>query len=112
VAYLSDPGGSVVFAMAGSSDLRVLQQGDGLAGFLACAHCDRLLAVRWRQYAAVNARAIEQGDQLGADLPVSPKVLPAQEKIRRWESLWFPRITIGSRLPEPGVSLSPAKAPG
>jgi hypothetical protein len=46
-----------------------------------------------RLYATVNSRVIENDIGFGEEKSVSPKVLAASEKIRRWKELWFSNVT-------------------
>jgi hypothetical protein len=46
-----------------------------------------------RLYAAVNANVVE-GVAFGAQQPVSPRMLGADDKVKRWKELWFSNVTV------------------
>ena len=46
-----------------------------------------------RLYAAVNANVVD-GVAFGAQQPVSPRTLSAEDKVKRWKELWFSNVTI------------------
>jgi hypothetical protein len=45
-------------------------------------------------YATVNARALEAGTVFGAEQAVSPQKLSQDEKIKRWQQLWFSDVEL------------------
>jgi hypothetical protein len=47
-----------------------------------------------RVYGAVNVKAVEDRSSFAAELPVSPKVLSGEQKITRWQDIWFSNVTI------------------
>jgi hypothetical protein len=64
-------------------------------------HCGVMVAVFYRNGArligTVNAKAVEGGKGFGPEQPTSPKMLSANEKPQRWQSIWFPLVTIEPR---------------
>jgi len=60
-----------------------------------------------RLYAAVNARVLEPGAQLGHEQPVSPRTLAVRDKVQRWQDIWFSNVDIAAgpaadQRPSPG----------
>lgn len=95
-AWVSDPRGRLVIRFE-PAQLRRYRQGDELAEFLLCRRCGVLVAVtreHGRRYAAVNARALADGDGFGPPQPVSPARLAATEKLARWEQAWFAEVDL------------------
>jgi hypothetical protein len=75
------------------------RQGSGSAEILLCANCGVLVGALYRDigqvYAAVNAKAVDTSTGgFGVEQPVSPKDLPSSDKIARWQSIWFPTVTV------------------
>jgi len=99
-AYLSDPQGSVNFRIKDESRSAKYRQGSGQAESLICTQCGVMVGVIYRDGArligAVNAKAIGGGKDFGPEQPVSPKTLSESEKIKRWQAVWFPSVTIAS----------------
>jgi hypothetical protein len=97
-AYISDAQGSLVIRVTDPSKLGRYRQGAGLAEFLFCTACSVLVSVLYnhdtRLYAAVNANAIDARERFGEPQSASPKTLSAQEKMQRWQELWFCQVKI------------------
>jgi hypothetical protein len=97
-AYVSDPRGSVRIRLAAEGDCSRYRQGSGSAEFLICGRCGVLVAVLHgsggRVYATVNSRALTVGTAFPAEQPVSPQRLSANEKIRRWQEVWFADVEV------------------
>lgn len=102
-AYVSDPHGSLAFRVKKMERLRKYRQDavKGIAEFLHCADCGVLVGVIHRDgkkvFGAVNALAVD-GAEFGEKTSVSPRLLPTEEKTRRWKQMWFPNVRI-SRSP-------------
>lgn len=94
--YISDPNGSVVVRTEAMSNLKFAQQGNKLAEFIFCADCEQLLGVRWHQHGSVNARVLFDKASFGKEISVSPKHLSAEQKVSRWEELWFPEFVVAT----------------
>ena len=96
-AYLSDPQGSLRIRIDDMSCRGIFRQGTELAQMLLCTRCGVLLGALYRDdgrtYATVNVRALEGAVAFGTVLPVSPRQLPAEEKVARWKSLWFSDVS-------------------
>jgi hypothetical protein len=79
-------------------NLRRYQQGGGIADFLLCKKCGVLIGVCYesqgRLYAAVNNRAIDGKASFWQETVVSPKQLSDNEKIQRWQDVWFSDVRI------------------
>jgi hypothetical protein len=43
-------------------------------------------------YGTVNAKVL--GAEFAAPRPASPKLLSAQDKVQRWQELWFPSVSM------------------
>ena len=89
--WLSDKGAKATLSTQVGLDAE--QQGDNLAQFMFCKGCGRGIAVTRRFHdtlkGAVNASVFGL-EQLKATEVASPKQLPPQQKINRWQTLWMP----------------------
>ena len=96
ISYLSDPSGSVEIVC--KYPLKPISQGSEQAQFLSCPNCDCVVTVVYLfedgLKGAVNARLIIAGDQLQEAEVVSPRLLSATEKIKRWNDIWFPVLVV------------------
>lgn len=106
-AYLSDPQGALSIRVRDASDTVNYRQGSGLAECLLCKKCGVMVAVIYRGddriIGAVNVKAIDGLTNFASEVPVSPKVLSAEEKIARWQDIWFPNVAIViAEPPAPG----------
>ncbi len=99
-AWLSDPAGALSLRIKDEARVSRYRQGSGQAEFLVCAQCGVLAAVFHRSganlHAAVNAKAVEGGIEFGPEQTVSPKKLAPGDKARRWQEVWFSKVSIGS----------------
>ena len=72
------------------------RQGGGQAEFLLCRNCGVLVGVFYRShsqlYGTVNAKVVAA--EFGAPRPASPKQLSDQDKVQRWQELWFPEVRV------------------
>jgi len=97
-AYVSDPQGSVTIHIKNQQLSGRYHQGSGQAEFLFCGNCGVLVGVLYRHdgrlFAAVNAKAVNGGQDFGAEQCVSPKSLSASEKVKRWQEVWFSSVSI------------------
>lgn len=97
-AYLSDPKGSLAIRIKDESKVGRYRQGNAIAEFLICSNCGVLAAVTYanegRLYGAANARAIQGGKGFGPEQTVSPKTLSADQKMSRWQDVWFPDVRV------------------
>jgi hypothetical protein len=97
-AYISDAQGSLRIQIRAELDSRMYRQGSGLAECLLCANCGVLVGVLYRDdgqvYAAVNAKVIDVSDGFGDEHPVSPKTLTDSDKVKRWQNIWFPHVSL------------------
>jgi hypothetical protein len=96
-AYVSDPQGSLLILVRDERDCTRYAQGSGQAELLLCRNCGVLVGPLYpeagRLYGAVNANVLE-GVAFGAQQPVSPRTLSAEDKVKRWKELWFSNVTI------------------
>jgi hypothetical protein len=97
-AYVSDPQGTLRFVVRNQDDCRKYLQGSDLATFVLCARCGVLTGVLYRSssqlFAALNARVIDRQIAFGAPQAVSPKKLSPEDKVNRWQALWFARVEL------------------
>ena len=97
-AYVSDPKGALRIRLKEEGQTSRYRQGSGQAELLLCRNCGVLASALFnedgRLYAAVNARVVERAAQFGTPQAVSPKTLSAGEKVRRWQDIWFPNVSI------------------
>ncbi|HKD55322.1 MAG TPA: hypothetical protein VKB72_13985, partial [Steroidobacteraceae bacterium] len=98
-AWLSDPKGSLRISVRNARELGKYAQGSGTAELLLCRHCGVLVGAcltgaGGRLYGAVNAQAVECATPFAAAQSVSPQHLSADEKVQRWQQLWFSDVTI------------------
>jgi hypothetical protein len=88
-AIISDPNMRVNLV---GGEITINKNGDQLANFYYCDSCGDLLAVG-RDFnnqlrGAVNANLLYDSGQLGQVIAVQPRLLSADEKLDRWETLW------------------------
>jgi len=99
-AYVSDPEGSLAIWIKDGQLSGKYRQGSDQAEFLFCKNCGVLVGVYYRNdgrlYAAVNAKAVQGGKPFGTEQTVSPKKLSAEDKVKRWQDVWFPSVSIVS----------------
>lgn len=97
-AYVSDRQGALVIGIKDGQLSGNYRQGSGQAEFLFCNNCGVLVGVMYRNdrrlYAAVNAKAVQGGKPFGPEQSVSPKKLSAEDKVKRWQDVWFPNVSI------------------
>jgi hypothetical protein len=97
-AYLSDPQGSLSIVIRDAQRTARYRQGSGTAELLLCQDCGVLVAALYQGdaglHGVVNARAIGAGTGFGAPQPVSPRMLSAPDKVRRWQEIWFPNVSV------------------
>ncbi len=91
ITYLSDPEGRLV--IHSENTLQSLQHGSKQAIFVSCNHCHDVVAVICKfdniYKGAVNAAILEDFRKMKAPQVVSPKLLSAIEKYKRWNRLWL-----------------------
>jgi len=97
-AWLSDPQGALHIGLRDERDVARYRQGSGAAELVLCRRCGVLVAAVLsadeRRYAAVNSQALEAVAQFGAPQTVSPQSLSGEEKLKRWQTLWFSDVTV------------------
>ncbi|WP_152222726.1 GFA family protein [Pseudomonas sp. SCB32] len=97
-AYISDAQGKLSIQCRSAANALRYHQGSGTVDFLLCRHCGVLVAALWedngRTYAALNAQILDNPATLGAPQPASPRLLPLQERMARWRTLWFADVRI------------------
>ncbi len=99
-AYVSDPQGSLHLQIAEAGEAGRYRQGSAQAQLLLCRRCGVLVAVLFEGdgelHAAANARALDAAVSFGAEQPVSPQILAAADKARRWREIWFHAVTVSA----------------
>jgi hypothetical protein len=97
-AYISDPQGSVRLQVKDAQQLGKYLQGSGIAECLICRNCGVLVGVVYeddgRLYAGINSKVINDSPGFSEEVPVSPKTLPDDKKVKRWKGLWFADVSI------------------
>lgn len=104
-AWLSDPHGKLLITINHPENLLRFHQGSRQAEFLICQSCGVLAAVCYSEnttnYTAINYRALQNKNQPGNPVTVSPQKLSAEEKTSRWKEVWFSNtkiLTNGRRI--------------
>ena len=99
-AYVSDPQGSLSIVIRDEQRATRYRQGSGTAELLLCRDCGVVVGALYQGeeglHGVVNLQAIEAGTRFGAPQPVSPRMLSAPEKVRRWREIWFPNVSVRS----------------
>ena len=99
-AWVSDPQGSLLIRVGDERAVARYRQGSGLAEMLLCASCGVLVAALYQDdrvlYGVVNAKVLEGGPDFGAAQAVSPRALSGEQKLSRWQGIWFSDVTIAN----------------
>lgn len=70
---------------------------------LLCTRCGVLVGAVYssegRTYATVNVRVLDAAGTFSSEKPVSPKQLSGDQKVSRWQELWFRNVQIVSGSP-------------
>jgi len=102
-AYVSDPQGSVTVRIQDERETARYHQGSGIAELLLCRTCGVLVGALYRDaerlFATVNFKTLDCRADFGAEQTVSPRKLAAQEKMQRWQDIWFGDVTVISAEP-------------
>jgi hypothetical protein len=97
-AWVSDAQGSLLIRLAEPQARGTYRQGSGQAELVFCRHCGVLVAVLHhdgeRLRGAVNVKVLAEREAFGAEQVVSPQQLPAGDKVKRWQSVWFPEVEV------------------
>ena len=93
--YVSNPKGRVCFEIKEAKKVEKKRQGTNTAFFLICGVCNVLVSANYEEnqnmYSSVNVTCI-QNIKLSGSMLVSPRLLDKEQKINRWQELWFKRI--------------------
>ena len=91
VSYVSDPDG--LLTILHTDKLERLKQGSKQASFWQCSSCKDLIAVTCQfekqTKGAINAGILKKHYKLKMSTTASPKLLPPEEKRKRWDSIWL-----------------------
>jgi hypothetical protein len=97
-AYVSDPHGALLFRINDPLSAGRYRQGSGLAELLLCRNCGVAVGALYRSaerlYGVVNAKTLDGAAEFGAEQTVSPQRLSADEKVSRWQEIWFADVSI------------------
>lgn len=96
-AYVSDPQGTLVIRIEDERERSTYRQGSGRAEFLLCRNCGVLVGALHRDgariCATVNVRALP-GTAFGSEQVASPQSLAADQKVKRWQDIWFADVEL------------------
>ena len=96
-AYVSDKDGKLTIYVRNKNDLSKYQHGSQTADFLICKICGVLVGVCYEHqghlYATVNSKAIDN-NEFKPETIVSPQMLNKDEKIQRWQDVWFADVSL------------------
>jgi hypothetical protein len=110
-AYVSDPQAALTLRILDEHLAGTYAQGSGQAEMLFCVQCGVLVGALHRAdrrlYGVVNAKVFDGGTRFDTEQPVSPQTLSAEQKVRRWQEIWCPNVTIIS-----GKAAATGGAPG
>jgi len=97
-AYVSDQHGRVRIRIEDVRESGNYRQGSGQADCLLCRRCGVLIGALFgrdeKLYAAVNVNIFDVRADFGAHQPVSPRTLSEDDKVRRWQEIWFSDVLI------------------
>jgi [ribosomal protein S5]-alanine N-acetyltransferase len=107
-AYVSDPQGELRIQINDESQVSRFRQGSSTAEMLLCRLCGVLVGALYREadrlFGTLNAQALECRAAFAPEQSVSPRLLPADQKVLRWRDLWFQDVTVtGAPLPDTPV---------
>lgn len=99
-AYVSDAKGSLAVRIKDEGERSTYRQGSGQAEFLLCRNCGVLVGAFLRRgsqiHATVNVRALANAAAFGSEQIVSPQKLSGDQKVQRWQDIWFANVTFAS----------------
>ncbi len=102
ISYISDVQGQADIKIHKPQFIKLVQQGHELAQFLKCQGCQSIICALYsegsKKFAAFNTDLISNKEQFAQSLSVSPKKLTVEEKVSRWQQLWFPTIRFHSEV--------------
>jgi hypothetical protein len=97
-AYVSDPHAALTLWIRDERAAGRYRQGSGQAEMLLCRDCGVLVGAlhraNGRLYGVTNVRVIEGGTKFGTEQPVSPQTLSAEARVKRWQEIWCPDVSI------------------
>lgn len=95
-AWVSDPQGRLDLFVRDRERVGGYRQGSNQARFLFCMDCGVLAATAMdaggREFAAVNARCLDDAGRFAPAVAASPQTLAAEEKTSRWQRLWIGEV--------------------
>jgi len=97
-SYLSDKDGKLTISIIDQSNLQKYRQGSKIADFLLCKQCSVLIGVcceiQGNLFASINSRTIDGDTMFGETQTVSPQHLSDDERVHRWQEVWFQDVQI------------------
>lgn len=103
-AYVSDPRAALTLWIRDERGAGRYAQGSGQAEMLLCRDCGVLVGALYRSngrlYGVVNATVLDGDTRFGAEQPVSPQTLSAEQKVQRWQQIWCANVSIISGQPD------------
>ena len=97
-AYVSDPHGFLELGIGDPGFVGRYRHGSQTAEFLICQRCGVYVTALYRDagliLGVVNVRVLDTAVVFGSAQPISPKTLPASDKVARWRTLWFPVLEL------------------
>ena len=94
-SYLSDPDGSLDIEVADEKMVGHYRQGSKTADFIFCVQCGVLVGVSYQKddriFMGINGKIILD-IKFKETLNVSPKKLAPEERVKRWNDVWFSRV--------------------
>jgi hypothetical protein len=114
-AWLSDPRGSLRITVRDASELGRYRQGSRTAELLLCRRCGVLVGacmgdITSGLHGVVNAQVVDGSRPFAAPQVVSPHQLSADDKVRRWQQLWFSDVSIITGEPAGGGGVGATRA--
>jgi hypothetical protein len=90
-AYVSDPKGRL--NIRSEQALLLQRQGSNQASFVNCKNCKMLIAasinIKGKMIGAVNVITLKDKAMLANASVISPKLLNADDKLKRWQACWL-----------------------
>ena len=97
-SYVLDRNGKLVIFVKNGTNLSKYKQRSRISNFLVCRKCGVLVGVYYKNqeqlYATINSKAVNRNTTFGQETVVSPKDLSDNEKVQRWQDMWFSNAII------------------
>jgi hypothetical protein len=97
-AYVSDSKGALSIRIREARQVNRFRQGSNTAEMLLCRTCGVLVGALYQEagrlFGTLNAKALDCRASFGPEQTVSPKSLPADQKVQRWREIWFSDVSV------------------